>query len=143
MNQPVFAFVDFYQQLDRHKIDRLGQIYDPQIEFGDPLHQIIGLAALERYFAKLYQNLAACRFEVISVQQQEGIAAVRWQMHYRHPKLQRGQARRLMGASFLHFTAQGKVIAQQDYYDLGAMIYEALPLFGPAIALIKGRLTGG
>ncbi|MGL4735028.1 MAG: nuclear transport factor 2 family protein [Enterovibrio sp.] len=141
MSQLVANFVHFYQELDKSTLHRLADLYDEQIVFDDPVHQVVGLAALERYFAGMYENLAACQFEILHAQQQDSHAALRWRMHYRHAKLQNGEPRTLAGASFLVFGANGKIVAQQDHYDLGAMIYEALPILGPAIRLIKKRLT--
>ncbi|MGL5336716.1 MAG: nuclear transport factor 2 family protein [Enterovibrio sp.] len=141
MDQLVANFVRFYQELDKSTLYRLSDIYDEQVVFDDPVHQITGLVALEHYFAGMYQNLDACQFEILHVQHQNHHAALRWRMHYRHPRLQNGAPRTLLGASFLVFAANGKIVAQQDHYDLGAMIYEALPILGPAIRFIKKRLT--
>ena len=47
---------------------------------------------------------------------------------------------RVEGATRLQFDAWGKVCLHRDYFDLGAMLYEQLPLLGPVVRVIKGRL---
>ena len=61
-------------------------------------------------------------------------------MHYSHPRIRRGAALVLEGTSLLQHDSE-KVSYQQDYYDLGAMLYEHLPMMGPAIRLLKKRLV--
>ena len=46
----------------------------------------------------------------------------------------------LPGVSYLTFE-DGKIREQRDYYDLGAMLYEHVPLVGYVIDKIKQRLT--
>jgi hypothetical protein len=60
-------------------------------------------------------------------------------MTYAHPRLQRGQELTLEGISQLRF-ADRRIIYQRDYYDLGAMLYEHLPLVGQVVRGIKRRL---
>lgn len=44
------------------------------------------------------------------------------------------------GATRLEFDETGKVCLHRDYFDLGAMLYEQLPLLGAVVRTIKGRL---
>ena len=40
----------------------------------------------------------------------------------------------------IEFDEAGKVCQHRDYFDLGAMLYEQLPLLGPVVRTIKMRL---
>ncbi|HDY7901818.1 TPA: nuclear transport factor 2 family protein, partial [Vibrio vulnificus] len=51
----------------------------------------------------------------------------------------KGACVEVKGVSHLKFEA-GKVIYHRDYFDLGEMLYENLPLLGGIIRAIKQRL---
>ena len=140
MNAPLAHFIVLYLQLDRQQLHRLPEIYAEQVVFIDPAHRIEGLGALTRYFASLYRRLHYCRFEIVSQQQQGNEAWLGWIMTFAHPRLAGGQPVRVEGATRLQFDAWGKVCLHRDYFDLGAMLYEQLPLLGRLISAIRGRL---
>jgi hypothetical protein len=56
-----------------------------------------------------------------------------------HSKLDAGETIRVDGSSFLK-TRHGKIYYHRDYFDLGAMVYENLPILGRIIRSIRLRL---
>ncbi|MBS4688454.1 nuclear transport factor 2 family protein [Aeromonas sobria] len=140
MKDPLASFIALYQQLDKQQLHRLPEIYAEQVIFVDPAHRIDGLAALTDYFAAMYQRLAYCRFDITSQQQQGQEAWISWIMHFSHPRLASGQTVTVEGATRLTFDQLGKVVMHRDYFDLGAMLYEQLPLLGSVVRAIRGRL---
>lgn len=140
MDEPLARFVALYQQLDRQQLHLLSEVYADEVIFIDPAHRIEGLAALSDYFAALYQRLAYCRFVITSQQQQERQAWLGWTMTFSHPRLRVGKPVTVEGATRLEFDEEGKVCLHRDYFDLGAMLYEQLPLLGSLVRTIKGRL---
>ena len=140
MDEPLVRFVALYQQLDRQQLHRLSEVYADEVIFIDPAHRIEGLAALSDYFAALYQRLAYCRFVITSQQQQGRQAWLGWTMTFSHPRLRGGKPVTVEGATRLELDEEGKVCLHRDYFDLGAMLYEQLPLLGPLVRAIKGRL---
>ncbi|MEH6565617.1 MAG: nuclear transport factor 2 family protein [Halopseudomonas sp.] len=134
-------FADAFASLDKHNLDRLSELYAPQIHFTDPLHDVQGLDAMHQYFANLYANISELEFEFL---QCSGIgeeqALLRWNMRYRHPRLAGGRRICVPGCSLIHFQ-HGKVDRHIDYYDAGALLYEHLPLLGQVIAWLKRRLA--
>ena len=140
MDEPLARFVALYQQLDRQQLHRLSEVYADEVIFIDPAHRIEGLAALSDYFAALYQRLAYCRFVITSQQQQGRQAWLGWTMTFSHPRLRGGKPVTVEGATRLELDEEGKVCLHRDYFDLGAMLYEQLPLIGPLVRTIKGRL---
>lgn len=140
MDEPLARFVALYQQLDRQQLHRLSEVYADEVIFIDPAHRIEGLAALSDYFAALYQRLAYCRFAITSQQQQGRQAWLGWTMTFSHLRLRGGKPVTVEGATRLEFDEEGKVCLHRDYFDLGAMLYEQLPLLGPLVRAIKGRL---
>lgn len=129
----------FYQTLSKDNLDTLPDIYHPEIVFADPAHQIRGIAALEVYFVTLYQNVSECRFTINAAYTVPQGGFLLWDMQLIHPKLSRGKPVVVPGITQIKF-AEGKVIYHRDYFDLGQMIYEQLPLLGGVIRKIKQRL---
>ena len=140
MNDALARFVILYLQLDKHQLHRLPEVYADEVLFIDPAHRIEGLAALTRYFSSLYERLAQCSFEITSQQQSGNEAWLAWVMTFSHPRLRGGAPVTVEGATRLAFDEEGKVCLHRDYFDLGAMLYEQLPLLGPVVRAIKGRL---
>ncbi|MEL3919441.1 MULTISPECIES: nuclear transport factor 2 family protein [Aeromonas] len=140
MDEPLARFVALYQQLDRQQLHRLSEVYAEEVIFIDPAHRIEGLAALSDYFAALYQRLAYCHFVITSQQQQGRQAWLGWTMTFSHPRLRGGKPVTVEGATRLELDEEGKVCLHRDYFDLGAMLYEQLPLLGSLVRTIKGRL---
>ncbi len=60
-------------------------------------------------------------------------------MTYSHPKLRAGEKIQVMGNSLLRFD-QNRVYFHRDYVDMGAMLYEHVPLLGAAIRYLKRRM---
>jgi hypothetical protein len=133
------AFCAFYNKLDNTCTEKLYKVYTPDIEFHDPIHRLSGLAALERYFNGLYENVTACHFEFHDQQRHADLAFVTWTMHLMHPRLAGGRQISVEGCSRLTFAADGsgRVCRHRDYFDAGELLYERLPLLGPVIRRIK------
>ncbi|WP_456308855.1 nuclear transport factor 2 family protein [Serratia proteamaculans] len=120
-------------------LPQLSRIYHPHVVFIDPVSHYDGVDALERYFAQLLKKVNYCRFDIQPALVQGDEASLFWRMEYSHPSLKKGHAMSLNGASHLRL-AENRIIYQRDYYDLGAMIYEHVPMLGGAVRAIKARL---
>jgi hypothetical protein len=133
-------FAAEFAGLDAGNLHRLDQLYSDDVQFRDPLHQIEGLPALTNYFAQLYANVSDLGFHFHDIDTvREGAGYLRWTMHFRHPRLRRGQRIEVDGCSCLRW--RDRVYLHQDYFDAGALLYQHLPLMGPAIGWLKGRLA--
>lgn len=135
----VHSVAAFYQRLDKTTLGELNQIYHPNIEFQDAAHRMVGLEALQRYFAELYRNVNQCRFLIGEVFSHPEGGMITWQMELSHPKLNGGKLVTVAGVSHLKF-ADDKVIYHRDYFDLGEMVYEHVPVLGHLVRIIKQRL---
>ncbi|WP_038181772.1 nuclear transport factor 2 family protein [Vibrio rhizosphaerae] len=129
----------FYAQLNKHNLNTLHDIYHDEIVFEDAAHRMKGLSALSDYFTNLYQNVERCNFTIHEQHPTDNGGFLTWTMHLQHPKLDRGQLVNVQGISHLRFQ-DNKVIYQRDYFDLGEMLYEQLPLLGRVIRWIKRGL---
>lgn len=132
-------FIDIYSQLATDNLDTLEQVYHPDVTFIDPLHRVEGYQALLNSFSHSYSNIVQCDFVIDDYfQSDDKQAAIYWTMTFRHKTLNKTKPVIVTGHS--HIKAKdNKVIYHRDYLDLGAMIYECVPILGMAIKAIKQR----
>ncbi|GEA49927.1 MULTISPECIES: nuclear transport factor 2 family protein [Vibrio] len=130
---------DVYQSLSKDTLHSLTRIYHQDVIFEDSAHKLNGWAELSSYFDNLYQNVIDCRFDILSKHQAGDAGFIIWTMRLRHPKLKGGSEVAVQGISHLEFR-DGKVIHHRDYFDMGEMLYENLPVLGSVIKTIKKRL---
>lgn len=131
-------FVTRYSELGTDNFEQLSDVYHPDVEFRDPMHHVIGLTALIHYFEQVYQKVDSCRFVIEHVIESDDEAAVYWRMTYQHRQLNRNKPIEVQGHSQLKMRDQ-RVSYHRDYLDVGAMVYEHLPLVGRVIKMIKQR----
>lgn len=135
----VIAVSDVYRSLNKSNLDLLADVYHQQVVFEDAAHRLEGWLALKNYFHSLYENVIDCRFDIHEHQQVDQAGFLTWTMTLKHPKLKNGQPVSVKGVSHLKFH-EGKVIYHRDYFDMGEMLYEQLPILGTVIKNIKQRL---
>ena len=128
-----------YQALGSENIADVESLYTTDIYFEDPSHAIQGKPSLMRYFANQFKNLDKCSFKFHSTIANETDIFMTWTMFVNHSKLRGGETIRVEGTSYLR-TRNGKIYYHRDYFDMGAMLYEHLPLIGRIIQRIKQRL---
>lgn len=134
------AFLETYTRLQADNLHLLAEIYSPDIHFTDPAHELRGLQQLEEYFRNLYANITHIQFEFFHPHRVEDEGYVQWRMAFSHPRLHKGKHINVHGATFLQFAKNNKVYIHRDYFDLGAMLYQHLPILGPAVKMINRRL---
>ncbi len=133
-------FAERFAALNKDNLDLLGELYSDDVLFRDPLHEVHGLNEMRRYFAELYANVKALRFEFHGFDQvADGEGYLRWTMYYRHPRLRGGAEITVEGCS--HLLWRERVYRHRDYFDAGALLYEHLPVLGSVIAWLKRRLA--
>jgi limonene-1,2-epoxide hydrolase len=129
----------FYQGLGTQDLSGLHDVYHKEVVFRDPLHEVHGLDNLYDYFAAMYENTEACKFEILHSQQSGDSGFITWRMHLNHPRLKGGDTVLVDGCSQIGFTDQ-RISFHRDYFDAGQMLYENLPLLGGVIRKIKQRV---
>lgn len=138
MNVPLQHFKSVFNELDANQLHRLDEIYDPNVKFIDPVHELTGLPALRAYYRKLYEGVTSCRFEFEDELVQDNRAALVWTMYFEHQRFSKAGVMSLKGVSHLRF--EERVTYHHDYFDMGAFIYERVPLLSSVIRAIKRRL---
>jgi len=133
-------FINIYQALNTENVDEICKIYHTDIIFEDPIHKVEGLENLLDYFNNLYQNLSSCEFTIDDYFYHVDTAAIYWTMSFEHEKLNSGQKVEVQGHTHLNGTGD-KVTYHRDYLDVGAMLYEHIPLLGSVVKFIKKRAS--
>ena len=133
-------FSTFYTDLASMKIDDLCSIYEKNVVFIDPIDTHHGIDAVKSYFSRLLQNTENCQFTIHSIDKiVEKSVVIKWTMTYSTKRLNGGNPVNVEGITWLDL-AEDKIILHRDYFDLGQMIYENVPLLGFFIKKVKGQL---
>ncbi len=144
-------FESFYVDLESMKIEELADIYSNDVVFIDPIATHSGIMSVNAYFTKLLGNAKNCDFVIqsidkISSQDKEESNAtailaysVTWKMTYATSGINKGKPIHVDGITQLKIK-NNKIIFHRDYYDLGQMVYENIPLLGRIIKRIKRTL---
>lgn len=142
------SLIEFYESFSLDSIGKLNEVYDDSIRFVDPIHEIVGIDELTRYFQHVCNS--SVTFMITDSGEFEGgyKAFMRWEMQYSHQSLYGGKQLKLQGMSFIECSteaenAASKVVFHQDYYDLGAMIYQHIPVLGFAVRKVNQKLKSG
>lgn len=132
-------FCTVYSELGTDNLDSLSAIYHSEVEFIDPMHRVSGRESLLAYFKQSYLNVISCQFIITDVIAGNDQAAVYWTMTFSHNKLNRQQPISIDGHSRLE-EKDGLVIYHRDYFDVGAMVYQHVPVVGTLVNLINNRV---
>lgn len=130
---------DFYRDPKATDLDRIDRLYTQDVEFHDPVHSIHGRLALKNYLKTLYTDNPDIKFTYLDDQIGENSATITWRMRFSHRRLNGGRAVELKGVTLIRFT--DRIYFHEDYYDLGAMLYQHVPVLGWVIRFINRRLS--
>ncbi len=140
MSTLIESYVETINALPSGDINALlREVYAEDVTFIDPAHKVEGLTNLINYFSKLYQNTNSCTFFVSNIIAEQQQYSLQWNMTLSHKSLQKGAPITVNGASFLHYD-NNKIVLHQDYFDIGEMLYENVPVLGSVVKLIKSKL---
>ncbi len=135
--QLIGRFKRVFARLAPDSVMPLAELYADGVVFEDPLHQITGLPALTAYFSRLNARIESAEFAFGTQVVADGEAALTWTMTVRTRRPR--QTIVVPGVSVIRFG--DKVTHQRDYFDVGAMLYERLPVLGWMLRRLK-RLVG-
>ena len=138
MTSPVSVFKENFNKLNSETLHLVDEIYAPEIHFLDPIHEVKGIENLRKYFANLYDGVVYCQFDFSEEVVQGNSAAIPWVMHLEHGNFRKGHRVAVPGISHIRF--EEKVTFHHDYFDMGKLIYERVPLLGGVVRTIKARL---
>lgn len=138
-DQALRLFISTYASLNKNNLDSLREVYAPNVQFQDPSHCVQGVERLIDYFKNAYRPLLHCHFDIQEQHLVGEDAWLVWQMNFAHPRLRGGASILVEGASHLKLLDQ--VVYHRDYFDMGQMLYENIPLLGLGIGWMKRRIN--
>ncbi|WP_241560301.1 nuclear transport factor 2 family protein [Marinomonas rhizomae] len=131
-------FKAFYLDVKHPKLDKIDDVYTEDVLFKDPVHELRGAESLHAYLSEMCVNVRSGRFEYLDQVIAENTAYIKWNMHFKHPKLG-NKTITVRGISQVQFNE--RIYFHEDVYDLGQMLYEHVPLLGVAVKGLKKRLA--
>ena len=132
---------NFFSNLSAATINLVDEFYAPDAEFSDPVVNLRGRDAIRAYYGGLYAAVKSIHFNFSKLLTDQDTVAAFWTMTLEAPKLNRGRPVVLPGVSHIRFDpASGKAAYHRDYFDMGAFVYEHVPLLGTIIRYVKGCL---
>jgi len=135
-NKDKFQYI--FQKLTKDSLYLIDEFYDPNIEFHDPVGMIKGTKKIKSYYENMYKNVKTIRFDFSHfVESGDDVVGV-WTMTLETEKLNGGKPIVVPGTSVIKFS-QGKAIYHRDYFDMGAFVYENVPVLGFLVKTIKNR----
>jgi hypothetical protein len=88
----------------------------------------------------MYVNVKTIKFEFSQfIESSDTIVGI-WKMTLVTDKLNSGEPIVVDGNSVIRFDSSGKAIYHRDYFDMGAFIYEHIPMVGFVVKKIKNRM---
>jgi ketosteroid isomerase-like protein len=130
--------VSAFEHLRPDTIEHLLALYADHAAFKDPFNDVQGREAIGRVFRHMFEALHQPRFDVCVAATQGDHAFLTWDFHFQTRRS--GEAMRIHGATYLQFDAQGLVQAHRDYWDAAEELYAKLPLLGPLMRWLQGKL---
>jgi len=137
--QAASRLVEAYQRLGDGDSSIIESLYAEDIYFEDPTQGTQGKAALMRHIDRTFSNISNFSFKSHRMLTSDTDVFISWTQIFNHKKLARGKTLRVEGSTYLK-TRSGKIYYQRDYFDLGAVVYENLPIIGPIIKILRSRL---
>jgi len=133
-------FLSFYNGLSSQNMQRLTEVYHPDVVFIDPVHEIHGLHSLSHYFEHAYARLKYSEFVGLDKMEQGEQGFLSWKMRFSHQAIGKGKIIEVDGCSVLRWQ-DGVIIYHRDYYDLDEMVYQHLPGLGWVTNKVKQRMA--
>lgn len=134
-------FASFYTDLDSMKIEELKTIYCQNVVFIDPIGEHQGITAVEQYFNGLLKKAQNCTFTIHEqLETTDDKYIVKWTMTYTTSRMNKGKPINVDGMTLLKLK-DNKIVFHRDYFDMGEMIYEHIPVLGLFIRKIKKAMT--
>ncbi len=143
MSQILDQIKSAWGQFDLTALDKLEPLYHSDVRFIEPAGEIRGREILFRHFRQSCTDLSHCKFrfdDSMETRSEKGAFLV-WEMTFKHKKLRQENEIIVPGTTYLEFS--DSITLHRDWFDLGATVYENIPVLGWAIKSIKRRLHDG
>jgi hypothetical protein len=142
MSNRLSEIESLFNNFNRDTIYLADDFYDPDVVFRDPIVELRGRDSLKAYYADMYENVTSIRFDFSGGIEKDEEVVVFWTMELRAKGLKGGEPVLLDGTSHIRYGGDsGKVLYHRDYFDMGAFVYENIPVLGSIVRYTKKRLS--
>ena len=135
---PLAAYARFYETLTPQTVSAVREHVADGIRFRDPFNDTTGVAAYERILSKIFEDMAAPRFETLHMLGDGAVGYLKWRVRFR---ARNGAERAVVGVSELRFDAARRITEHLDYWDPASQLYEAVPVLGFVLRKIRERMA--
>ncbi len=133
------AFFEFLNKETMHLVD---EFYDENVHFCDPMVDLKNRQQAKQYYVNLYQNVQSISWSFSAEINQGMDCALVWKMTLIAKALNGGKPVIVEGVSVIKFGGkEGKAIYHRDYFDMGAFVYEGLPVLGGLVRFVKAKMA--
>ncbi len=137
---PAEKVIDNFNKMNKDNVSQVvDDFYHEDIEFSDPVETIKGREGIKKYYGNMYKNVKEIKFDFSETITQGDTVVGVWVMTLKTDALNGGEAFQVDGNSVIRFR-DGKVIYHRDYFDMGAFIYERIPVVGWMVRKMKSKL---
>jgi len=131
----------FFNYLNPATMNLVDDFYHPDSILLDPIGRQVGRKEVKDYYASIYGPVTSIVFEFGETIEQGDRMSLPWTMHFKSKKLKRNKLISVEGISMIRFDKEtGQAIHHQDYYDVGAMVHEHIPVIGGLFRWVKKKL---
>jgi len=111
------------------------ELYDPSVVFQDPIQRLEGHEGLFQSTQSLSSKTRNIRVRILSDAAGKDTLAIRWEMDFQLPLLPSKATMR--GVSWMEFGPGGKCVRHTDYWDMGDILDQLVPLARPLHDLVR------
>ena len=131
---------DFFDNLGVETLSSVKEIYHSDAVFVDPMGENHGHEEILGYYRKLYEVVKSVSFEYDNQVIQGDRHVLPWTMTVRNKDFKKDKDIVVQGLSMIQFDQEtDQIIYHRDYFDMGQMIYEHIPVMSWVIRRIFRR----
>ncbi len=144
-------FCKVYTDICQISPEDLEEIYANDVLFIDPITTHRGIEEVKHYFSNLLTQAQSCKFDISDVYMcSSANAGEEERKHSDVTHVANWTMKLTLKSNSKEITLDGttqlgvkndSIIYHKDYYDLGEMVYEHVPILGFVVKKIKGKLA--
>jgi len=133
-------YASFFENIDKTTtIGAYKKIFDENVQYKDPFHDIKGIEKLYKIFEDMYIKLDKPSFKVTEIIEQNNIAYLKWDFIFSFKDSNKEES--FEGVSRVEFNEENKVISHIDYWDSSSNLYEKIPILSFFMRFIKSKIN--
>lgn len=133
---------DFFKKLNKETMHLVDEFYDEDVLFCDPIVELKNRQQVKDYYINMYNNVQSISWDIPDEIRAGNDCTLVWKMTLTAKNFNKGQPVIVDGVSVIKFGGkEGKAIYHRDYFDLGAFVYEGIPVLGGLVRFVKRKMA--